>query len=209
MKHRFSLLSSNTLSSRAVAKCAAFLTAMGLCISTATLTLTSCGNTSDEYSSSACFLRIDNSVHQSSVLATALQYPGSFVTVTMTTKNGARYYHVVSNQGQTDDIQLNALDQRYDYILGYNGALIVGYGNSLDGSFYAYDRECPNCFDPDALPIRSYPISVDENGFGTCSNCQRTYNLNNQGLVSTGDAGNSLTRYPASTTGPWGILIVQ
>lgn len=32
--------------------------------------------------------------------------------------------------------------------------------------FYAYDAECPNCFDLNALPMRSYPLTVTGDGGG-------------------------------------------
>lgn len=174
------------------------------CLS-AVAALTSCGDTTDLYSRSACYLVIDNSMHQNFELASAMQYPGAFVTITTPGKK----FHFVSNQGGSSDAFFNAIDERRSFILGYNGALIVGYGLSIDRTFYAYDRECPNCYDPDALPRRSHPVKVDEQGIATCSNCHRSYDLNNGGIVSQGDGGKQMTRYPASTTGPYGILVVQ
>lgn len=175
-----------------------------------TALLLSCGNTVDEYSRVPTYLLIDNAVHNDATLAAAMTaHAGVFVTVTITTQGGAKYFTFKSNQGTESKTVFNAIDQRRSFILGMNSALIVGYGHSIDGIFYAYDRECPNCFNPDNLPMRSYPLTVDSRGMAACANCKRTYDLNNGGLVATGDAGKKMTRYYASTTGPYGILSVQ
>lgn len=171
--------------------------------------LTGCGNVENEYSRAECSLLFDNSIHNDAVLAGAMtQYSGVFVTVTTKISNGNSYFVFSSNQGTTSNVIFNALDKKRSVVLGMNGGLIVGYGSSIDGTLYAFDRECPNCFSPDALPLRSHPLSVNENGFATCSSCHRTYNLNNGGIVSSGDAGSKLTRYHASSTGPYGVLNV-
>jgi hypothetical protein len=172
--------------------------------------LTSCGNTVDEYSKVPSYLVIDNSVHNDATLASAMTpHSGVYVIVTITTQNGAKYFNFKSNQGTESKTIFNAIDDGRSFILGLNKALIVGYGNSIDGIFYAYDRECPNCFDPDNLPLRSYPLTISSSGIGSCANCKRTYDLNNGGLIATGDAGEKLTRYYTSTTGPYGVLSVQ
>jgi hypothetical protein len=172
-------------------------------------TMGSCGDTESEYSQAQCSLTFDNSVHNDAVLASAMTpYSGTYVTITTKTTGGARYFVFESNQGTTSNVIFNELDKRRTIILGYNGAIIVGYGSSVDDVFYAYDRECPNCFSPDSLPLRSRPLTVDEQGFAHCSNCNRSYNLNNGGIVSDGDGGNKMTRYRASTTGPYGVLNV-
>ena len=93
--------------------------------------------------------------------------------------------------------------------MGRNNGLIVGFGN-LDNPaiFYAYDAECPNCYNPSALPVRSYKLSVSSSGIATCANCKRSYNLNTGGNIVAGSAGNLLERYRATTTGPNGLLHV-
>ena len=104
----------------------------------------------------------------------------------------------------------NGIDARRTLILGYNNGIIVGYGSlNVPPIFYAYDRECPNCFDPNALPVKSKPLSVSTNGLATCKVCKRQYDLNNDGFVSSGDNGKRLTRYRANTTGPFGVLSVN
>lgn len=175
-----------------------------------TMALASCGESEFEYSSTPCYLIIDNSLHHDATLASALtQYSGTFATITTITKSGARYFSFDNNQGLHSESIFNAYDERRSLVIGKNGAIILGFGNSVDGILYAYDRECPNCFVPNALPLKSYPLSISTAGIATCSKCHRQYNLNNGGIISQGDKGNKLTRYRCSSTGPYGILTVN
>lgn len=175
-----------------------------------TALLGSCGEVTDEYSRYPCYLVVDNSLHNDATLASAMtSHAGVFVTVTIMTQSGAKYFVFKSNQGTETKTVFYAIDQRRQFILGQNGALIVGYGFSIDGTFYAYDRECPNCFDPNAIPMRSHPLTVSDQGFATCATCHRQYNLNNGGIIAQGDPGKKMTRYHASTTAPDGVLSVQ
>ena len=76
-------------------------------------------------------------------------------------------------------------------------------------TFYAYDLECPNCFDPNYIPVRSKPLSISVNGLATCNLCKRQYDMNNGGIVSKGEGGKKMTRYRAATTGPLGVMSVN
>lgn len=167
--------------------------------------LASCGDTQELYSRAYARLVFDNATHNDATLATAMtQYAGAFVTISASGKQ----FVFESNQGLSSRVNMTAVDVQRGYVLGYNGGIIVGYGLSPDGTFYAYDRECPNCFDPNALPVRSHKIAVDERGIGSCATCHREYDLNNGGIVSKGDAGDKLTRYRATTGGAYGVLNV-
>lgn len=166
-----------------------------------------------EYSDYHCNLRIDNSVHQDATLATAMNAlsPGVFCTIRYEATGGGRYVFE-NNQGLDSYKNFNAIDQQSGNNLrvGMNQALVVGYGNlSSPAVFYAYDMECPNCYNPDALPVKSYRLSISNSGIATCSSCKRTYNLNTGGNLASGDAGTPLTRYRASTTGVFGVLYVN
>ena len=175
-----------------------------------TMMFSSCGEAEFEYSSAPCYLIIDNSLHHDATLASALtQYSGIYVTITITTKSGARYFSFTNNVGKHTESIFNAYDERRSLLLGYNGGLIVGFGNSVDGILYAYDRECPNCFDPNMLPLKSRPLSVSENGIAKCGYCKRQYDLNNGGFISYGGKGKKLTRYSCHATGAYGILTVN
>ena len=123
-------------------------------LSLLTMMFSSCGEAEFEYSSAPCYLIIDNSLHHDATLASALtQYSGTYVTIAITTKSGARYFSFTNNVGKHTESIFNAYDERRSLLLGYNGGLIVGYGNSIDGVLYAYDRECPNCYDLTGTPI--------------------------------------------------------
>lgn len=179
-------------------------------LSLLTMMFSSCGEAEFEYSSAPCYLIIDNSLHQDATLASALtQYSGTYVTITIITKSGARYFSFTNNAGKHTESIFNAYDERRSLILGYNGGLIVGYGNSIDGVLYAFDRECPNCFDPNMLPLKSRPLSVSEDGIATCSYCKRQYNLNIGGFICKGDKGKKMTKYNCPPTKPYGILSVN
>ena len=179
-------------------------------LSLLTMMFSSCGEAEFEYSSAPCYLIIDNSLHQDATLASALtQYSGTYVTITIITKSGVRYFSFTNNVGKHTESIFNAYDERRSLILGYNGGLIVGYGNSIDGVLYAFDRECPNCFDPNMLPLKSRPLSVSEDGIATCSYCKRQYNLNIGGFICKGDKGKKMTKYNCPPTKPYGILSVN
>ncbi len=136
--------------------------------------------------------------------------PGVFCLVQKTMSGTAEQFAFTNNQGLSSTANFTAKEQRLSLTFGMNNGVIVGFSN-LDSpaTFYAYDRECPNCFDPDAIPVRSKPLSMSSTGWATCSVCSRVYNLNNRGYIVEGDEGEPLTRYPASTTGPYGVLVVQ
>ncbi len=171
-----------------------------------------CGETENEYTVGACILIIDNSVHQDATLASAMNpaAPGTFCTITQTVKGGAESFVFTNSAGQSSSKILNAIDKKRTIILGHNNGIIVGYGTlNIPAVFYAFDRECPNCFDPNDIPIRSKPLSVSTNGLASCAVCHRQYDLNNDGFVASGEQGKRLTRYRAATTGPFGVLSVN
>lgn len=178
----------------------------------AAVTLTACGDdVSYEYSDYHCGLRIRNDQHQDATLNTAMNSmsPGVFCTITYKYE-GAYYYVFENNQGLSSTKVFNAIDLNLDNQkrIGMNNGLIVGFGNlSSPAEFYAYDAECPNCFDINALPVRSYKLSVSSSGVATCAHCKLTYNLNTGGNCTNGSG--HLNRYRASTTGPSGTLYVN
>ncbi len=174
--------------------------------------LTSCGDAMFEYSSYPCYIVVDNSLFLDASLASAMNStaPGIFCMVQKTMSGGAEQFSFSTNQGLSSTQTFTAKEQRLNLIFGMNNGVIVGFGNlDYPATFYAYDRECPNCFDPNAVPVRSKPLSMQSNGHATCAACGRTYDMNNRGYVIDGDDGDPLTRYPASTTGPYGVLTVQ
>lgn len=172
--------------------------------------LSSCGNTESEYTRSRCYLVIDNSKHLDQTLATAMNSMsrGVFCCVYEQQRNGAETYFFQNNQGLSSYKTLNAEDIRRTRVIGvYNGSgLIVGYG-TLNDTFYAYDRQCPNCYKEDNMP--RHAVTMDASGCAVCSHCGREYDMNNGGIVVKGDSGDKLMRYHAATTGPQGVLSVS
>lgn len=166
----------------------------------AMLVPTACGDTMTEYSTYPCRFVFNISTHgHSAALQSAVGATGIFCKVTKTYKGGANYYSFSTNQSLSDEVIFTAEDTRTTVALGMNNAIWFGYGN-LDSPavFYAYDGECPNCFDPNAIPVRSKPLSVSYAGIATCSTCHREYNMNTGGNIVNGDKGEKLTRYHAT-----------
>ena len=179
---------------------------------TALAVLTSCGDSENEYTTKTCYFIFDNSVHNDATLASAMNpsAPGIFCQVTMAMRSGATYYDFANNAGTSSSTIQNAVDTKRTLSLGYNNGIIVGYGAlDIPASFYAYDRECPNCFNPNAIPMRSAPLAMTSNGIATCAKCHRKYDMNNNGFITDGEKGKRLTRYRATTTGPFGVLVVN
>lgn len=185
------------------------------CIVVIIMLLTGCGSDDYTYSSLRLGLFIDNSTHQDATLASAMNpaSPGVFCRISYSASN--RSYAFSSNQGQSSTSVFNAQDtQRGNSSrIGMNNGVIVGYGNlstSETGgySFFAYDAQCPNCFDYNAVPLRNYPLTMNSAGIATCANCKREYNMNTGGNC-TNNSGNGMTQYRASTTGALGILVVN
>ncbi len=177
-----------------------------------TALLSSCSDALNEYSSYPCYVVVDNSTFLDATIASAMNSvsPGIFCMIQKTMSGSAQQFSFTSNAGLSSTQVFTAKEERMSLVFGMNNGVIVGFGN-LDSpaTFYAYDRECPNCFDPDAIPVRSKPLTMETNGHATCSVCGRIYDMNNRGYIISGDDGDPLTRYPASTTGPYGVLVVQ
>lgn len=174
--------------------------------------VTACDDAQEEFSRRPCYLVIDNQMHQDATLGSAMDAmtPGMFCHISLTTKSGARYFSFKNNAGLSSESIFNAIDQRRSLIVGMRNGLIVGFGN-LDNPpvFYAFDAQCPNCYDPDMLPEPNHPLSMSDNGIASCGTCHRKYNMNNGGQIIEGDAGKKMVRYRASTAGPFTVLSVN
>ncbi len=169
---------------------------------------TACGNTDYEYSNYPCYFIFENDASRSAALASAMNSmsPGIFCRITT---SGENHFLFESNQGLSDRPVLTAIDQQRTVRLGtYNETgIIVGYGNlNNPATFYAYDSQCPNCYKNTSLP--RYKLTMNTDGTAECGSCSRKYDMNNGGIVVSGDSGDKLIRYHASTTGPQGVLSV-
>ncbi|MBQ8046590.1 MAG: hypothetical protein IJ196_01515 [Prevotella sp.] len=170
----------------------------------AMLTLMACGDAGFEYSSFHPNFTFHNDTHQNMALATAMDAmsTGVFCKISCQQRGGAYYFVCQNNRDLTSppdvfnagDLQLGSQNR-----LGMNNGLIVGYSAYGEG-FMAYDAQCPDCFDYNALPVKSYPLEISFTGTATCNRCHRTFDMNTRGC--------GLTAYRASTSGAFGILHV-
>lgn len=166
----------------------------------ATVLFSGCGETEYEYSRYPCRLVFDNTANRSPALASAMNVmsPGIFCRITM----AGNYFNFSTNQGLSDRVTMEAPDQEVSIVLGvYNGTgIIVGYGNlNNPATFYAYDSQCPNCYHDSGLP--RYSLTMNTDGTAECSSCHRKYDMNNGGIVSSGDGGDKMIRYRAGVAG--------
>lgn len=181
----------------------------------ALLLFASCGdNIEFEYSDHHCYLTIDNSTHLDGTLASSMNQmsPGVFTIIKPVYRNGANFFSFTNNQGLSSEKRFTAIDLRLESYrhVGMQQGLIVGYGN-LDqpARFYAFDLQCPNCFDFNALPLKPYELTMNGAGVASCGKCGRNYNMNTGGNILSGGEGKPLTRYRAISRGPYGVLNVN
>ena len=182
-------------------------------IALAFILISACKGENFTYSNFHCNLYIDNRTHQDHTLASSMNSmsPGVFCVIKYLPNRTA--YSFSSNQRLTSISNFDAKDTERGNgtRIGMNNGLIVGYANlSDDGSgyrFYAFDIQCPVCFNYNAIPMRSFPLSLNSNGIATCNNCRRQFNLNTGGncINNTGQ----MTTYRATTTGPLGVLFIN
>lgn len=168
----------------------------------ALLTLfTACGDVEYEFSNFPCNFVFNNTGNKSAALASAINpnSPGIFCRV----RQSGNYFIFDNNQGLSDRVVQDAIDQQATVVLGqYNETgIIIGYGNAgYPYVFYAYDRQCPNCYvQSNRLP--RYALTVKGDGTAECGSCGRRYNLNNGGYIIDGDKGDKLIRYNAFVSG--------
>lgn len=175
------------------------------------LGLVSCGDVQNEFTSRRCFVLFDNMIHSNAVLAGAMTpNSGIYVRMTLTFKDGARCFLFENNQGQSSTTKLNAKDEKRPQVVGQNDGIIVGYSMlETPAVFYAFDAECPNCFNFEQVEFRSYRLQMSSSHIATCNTCKRKYDLGNGGMIIEGENGKKLLRYRAATTGPYGVLSVN
>ena len=176
----------------------------------------SCGETEHEFSNYHCYFVFDNGIHNNAVAAGAMTpYSNIFVVVKkkeqmVGNSTLTHFLFTEAGSGKTQTSKANGVDMKRTIRIGQNNGIIIGYGNMSDPPvFYAYDLECPNCFNPDVFPLKSKPLQLASGGIADCNVCKRRYNLNAGGLIISGERGKPLTRYRAQTTGPYGTLTVN
>lgn len=127
-----------------------------------------------------------NSVPQ---LNTAMGGLGEFCIIQ---DNGARLNFIGFN-GATP-YNKTAVEGYAAFRLGRAGGLIVGQPTMMSDTpgVVCYDHICPTCYKDEGY---SRGLELTAPGMVKCGRCQRTYDLNNQGLLATGDPGRRLYKY--------------
>lgn len=136
--------------------------------------------------------------YQAPALYTACQSMGEFCTITIS-KDGNQF--IIEGSKETDKVNINADAAYTGFNLGLSG-LVVGLPNIPEmGRDYSvvtcYDLACSNCYETHHFAKK---MTLRE-GTATCPSCHRTYNLNDRGIIATGEGGRSLYRYRTSYVG--------
>lgn len=166
------------------------------CLLTALLLLFACTDDAEYvYSSYSAYFRYDQ-VLTTTPLYQALVTPGQYCMVWVSGQ-----YLKFQSLTQSQDVLLTAV-ANYDTFESWAG-FILGYSNVPDMTtgtlpIVAYDRVCPNCFEEDNI---SKALGLLENGFASCSRCDRVYDLNNLGVLYSGEEGIKLFRYKVAYNG--------
>lgn len=151
---------------------------------------------SNTFSSLPARLTIDN-VQQSPVLFTACESMDQYCTVTT---DGQRFVFK-DYRGKTSPVNIAAINS---YYLGVNGFFIGKPSIAEMGKdvpvVVCFDRVCPNCYEDSNRAI-ARDLTFSSETLVTCKGCKRVYNLNNRGIVESGQQGIPLYRYRVSYTG--------
>lgn len=174
-------------------------------IAVAGMLTTACSDDTDTlYANLRAFLRY-NKVATTPQLFTAVNNPGMFCTVSF--PNGR--YVFTDADGRSTTYQPVAGDVSYgrpECVAGF----IIGRPAIPDMSgtmsVTAYDLVCRNCYSDDAIQ-RS--LSFASPTTMSCPRCHRTYDLNNGGIVISGEAGSSLYRYRVTYSEAGNTIVIQ
>ncbi len=134
-----------------------------------------------------------NPVSAVSQLYTSCNSMGQWCTITMSA-SGNQF--VFTNTEGSTSVNRTQVNNYTGFYLGLSGFLVglpnipeLGYDHT---TVTCYDRACRNCYEEAYV---TKPVTLNTDGTATCPKCNRTYNLNSQGIVAQGDAGKSLYRY--------------
>lgn len=167
--------------------------------------LSSCDKAEEEYSTWPCRFSYDNGVHNDEVLASAIGATrGVFCLITESTQKSIKYLNFQSNNGKTSGQPETAEEVQARFILGLNNGIIVGFqtlNTEPYEGFVGYDVQCPNCVRRENNTINpNYRVKMDEKGIATCPKCGKMYDMNNNGIVTNGEEGDTgLQKYVAMT----------
>ena len=178
---------------------------MTLVLILATLLFCSCSADEYEYCTDRqCYFVFDSSIHNVCILNNALNpfSSGVFCQVKQEPRNGVRHLILQLQDGKTtEEVAITtATETQRSCILGAGNGLVIGF-SALNQQLYAFDLQCPNCLKTH-YPYVKYPLKWSNNGnWLKCESCQRSYDLNNGGIVASGESGLKLLRYRSDYTG--------
>lgn len=158
------------------------------------LLLASCGD--EVVSSKYCSLPANftfSPVNSISQLHSSCESMGEWCTITLS----GNTFLFAKPEGNPGKANRTAVDGYTGFYMGLCG-FIVGLPNipelgELVSVVTCYDLACRNCYEGTGYMTRR--LALREGGYAYCSRCQRTYDLNNTGQVSQGEAGKPLFRY--------------
>lgn len=160
------------------------------------LILTACQQAESLFCNLPANFTMEN-IYQAPVLYTACNSTGEFCTITAKGKT----FEFASTRN-TSTVNQTAMNDYAGFYLGLSG-LIVGLPSIPEvgqdiSRVVCFDLACSNCYHDNNITKR---LVLQDGGYARCSTCQRTYNLNNVGLIANGESGRPLYRYRVNLIG--------
>lgn len=165
-------------------------------LSSAGVLFQACQPASDMYSDIRARFIVPNVLSVSPTLFRSCTSLGEFCTITNPAGDALRLHF--TSVGTADTYNLTSLQDR-TIVLGLGG-LIVGLPYMAEQleqepKVVCFDLTCPNCYIDYNI---SHLMQYRRLGYVDCSSCGRSYDLNNIGIVASGEAGRALFRYRVS-----------
>ena len=159
----------------------------------------SCSTDDFEYEKKhQCYFTFDCRIHPGTSLQSCLNpmSPGLFCMVWKQEVGVTRHIQLQLYNRQTEDVAITTeIETRRSCILGANNGLVIGCSTLNNGQLYAFDRICPNCEKEWFFKT----LQWENSGLWLkCPQCERAYDLNNNGFIVKGESGDKLMRYRAS-----------
>ena len=172
---------------------------LGRLLSLIALPLLSACNPSDGIFSRLPAYFVMENVLQAPVLYTSVQSMGEFCTIRAT---GGKYEFASPTQRTPSYVNITHQSGLSGFYMGLSG-FVVGLPHIPEmgqdhSRVVCYDLACPNCYNDFNTTKR---MTLKEGGYTECTTCGRTYNVNDMGIVTQGEAGKSLIRYRVSYSG--------
>lgn len=160
--------------------------------------LQSCTEVDSRFSNIYVRFIMDNVLQSPAVLYPSCNSMGEFCTITA---KGQQF--IFENTRQKESVNFTAMNNYQGFSFGLSTGLIVGLPTipemgAMQSQVVCFDLACANCYQDYSICKR---MQLKENGKAHCKSCQRTYDLNNQGLVCDGVSGRPLYRYRVSLNG--------